>query len=134
VNVSNIRASSANVWEGEVTPPGSAWERFRDVPHALRATGRLLLGYWTKYSRRTPYELVEKYAPPSENDTLGYAEKVAKALGLADKPGLPAIHQYIDVRDPAVMAKVLAVIALVETGTTVTADQLKAALALIFGP
>jgi hypothetical protein len=125
IQITNIRASAANDWLGECTPKGSAWERFCDVPHALRATGKLLLTYQRR-GARTPFDLASVYAPPAENDTASYARALAKALGAG-------IRDAVDLSKPELMAKALAIIALLETGTRVTPDQVAAAIALLFG-
>jgi hypothetical protein len=125
INVCNIRASDANDWQGETTAPGQAFEHFKDVPSNLRACGKLLLKYQAR-GARTAYQLAEKYAPPSENDTLNYAKALAKAVGCA-------IRDRIDVTNPATMAKLLAIIPVLETGYRCTPDQIAAAVAMLFG-
>jgi hypothetical protein len=129
VQICNIRASDANAWRGETTPDGAKFETFDTVSDALRACGKLILGYKAK----TPLAIATKYAPPVENNTVRYARGLAIELGLKDQPGLPAIRQTIDPEDPDVMAKLLRRIPFQETGYIPSWADVAKAIQMLFG-
>lgn len=80
-NPGNIRISNAN-WMGKVTGADSAFETFSHPVYGIRALARILKNYQSKYSLNTVSQLLNRWAPPVENDTRSYAAAVAKKLGV----------------------------------------------------
>jgi len=75
-------------WQGE---DRSADARIREKRFAVfttpvygfRALARTLVTYQTKHRLRTVFEIINRWAPPTENDTNAYAFAVAKAVGVS---------------------------------------------------
>ena len=44
---------------------------------------KVLLTYYRSYQLDTSMALINQWAPPTENDTMSYAQQIAKALGVA---------------------------------------------------
>ena len=79
-NAGNIRNTSI-VWQGEITDK-EEFEVFDTPVHGLRALMKVLLSYNRKYGLNTVRAIINRWAPPIENDTGSYQEHVAKALGV----------------------------------------------------
>lgn len=80
-NPGNIRISSAN-WQGKIKGGDSAFETFGDAQAGIRAMAKLLKTYQTKYNLRTVRQIINRWAPASENNTEAYIRSVAGALGV----------------------------------------------------
>lgn len=90
-NPGNIRISTA-AWVGKIPVEQNtdgAFEQFREyhgvpgVVWGIRALGKTLLTYQVKYGLRTVAQIINRWAPPSENITSAYVQAVAKALGVS---------------------------------------------------
>lgn len=95
-NPGNIDFNPANKWQGQVErPPGERFAAFASEVWGLRALAVLLIRYFDKYDCDTAYKVINRWAPPVENDTGAYAAAVAKRLGRCphDKINL---HEYAD--------------------------------------
>lgn len=79
-NPGNLRDTDIP-WDGVVGSDG-AFEVFDDAVFGIRAMAKLLSGYYHRRGLRTVREMVNRYAPPSENDTGAYVDHVADALGV----------------------------------------------------
>lgn len=55
---------------------------FETPEHGIRAMGKLLLNYQEKHGLHTINDLINRWAPPFENDTKGYAKFVADRVGV----------------------------------------------------
>jgi len=55
---------------------------FVDPQHGVRAMGRTLLTYERKHGINTVEGIVNRWAPPVENDTDSYVEHVAQRVGV----------------------------------------------------
>ena len=80
-NPGNIR-KSPTAWQGEVPGDDDLFETFATAEHGLRAIGRLLLNYQSKHGLNTVRQIIDRWAPPSENDTDQYVDHVAKRCGV----------------------------------------------------
>lgn len=79
-NPLNIRIG--NNWLGEVAyPTDSVFEQFREMKWGVRAAFIILRNYMERYHLRTIPEIVTRWAPKSENDTLNYIKQVSKLSG-----------------------------------------------------
>lgn len=79
-NPLNIRIG--NNWLGEVVyPTDSVFEQFSDMKWGVRAAFIILWNYMNRYNLRTIPEIVTRWAPKSENDTLNYIKQVSKLSG-----------------------------------------------------
>ena len=92
-NPGNIR--HGNNWKGEVVGDDRAFESFEYVELGIRAIFVTLNTYRVKYKLTTVKQIIERWAPPSENNTnnyivgaLGYmAENSNKAKSACDQYG-----------------------------------------------
>lgn len=81
-NPGNIRHSGAK-WQGMAAQQtDAAFVQFTTPEYGIRALGKLLDTYASKYGINTVRGLIAKYAPSTENDTDSYAKAVAKAIGV----------------------------------------------------
>jgi hypothetical protein len=87
-NLGNIRVAK-NDWLGKIPVlknTDGSFEQFKDVPHGIRAMFKLLIGYFENKGIKTIRGIINKYAPPFENNTEAYIQSVAKKTGIpADK-------------------------------------------------
>jgi hypothetical protein len=79
-NPLNIRKSSDN-WLGAVGDDG-AFVRFESEVFGIRAAARILKNYRNKYGLNSVFDIVKRWAPPSENDTTSYIDSVAAKVGI----------------------------------------------------
>lgn len=95
-NPGNIRKNST-AWQGLAPKQtDSAFFVFTDAKYGIRALGRTLLSYQRTHGISTVEGMINRWAPPFENDTSEYVRNVAKAMGvspnqpvqLADQPAL----------------------------------------------
>ena len=81
-NPGNIRHSGSQ-WQGlSASQTDSAFAQFDDPVYGIRALAKLLKNYQSRYGLNTVRELINRWAPPSENDTGAYVEHVAREVGL----------------------------------------------------
>lgn len=81
-NPGNIRRGET-AWKGlapQQTDP--AFCQFISMPYGIRAIARCLLTYQAQYKLGTVREIINRWAPPIENDTKTYAENVAREIGV----------------------------------------------------
>lgn len=106
-NPGNIRVSK-DQWEG-MTGDDGAFVTFDSPESGVRALGKNLLSYG-----RQGYDSIEKiinrWAPPNENDTKSYIDSVVAATGI------PAT-QSLDLSDPDTLSSLAQAISFHETGS-----------------
>ena len=100
-NPGNIRSGSIS-WEGEITKPGEAFERFETMAHGVRASAKILRTYANKYGIKTINQIIARYAPPSDNNpnNANYARHVSNGSGFG-------VDEEINLNDPAVLIKLM---------------------------
>lgn len=79
-NPGNIRKSS-NKWLGKIQGVDKDFETFDTPENGIRAVAVLLLTYRDK-GLVTPVQIVSRYAPSNENNTVAYAAKLAAKIGV----------------------------------------------------
>lgn len=88
-NPGNIRWGSN--WQGLV-PQAQRTDRsfcqFKDSVHGLRAMVKIMFTYRDKYGLNTIESIIHRYAPPNENNTQGYINRVCESLGVLPKQSL----------------------------------------------
>ena len=77
--------------------------------YGIRALARVMLSYRRK-GYRTVHQIINRYAPTSENNTKSYARHIAYKLGLHDE------HEEIDVTDAETMRILIEAIIYHENG------------------
>lgn len=90
-------------WQGLADPPHDGrFLRFRTPPDGIRAMCRTLITYQDKRRATdgskidTVREIIERWAPPGENDTSSYVHAVRRAMRLNEdeEEGELDVHQY----------------------------------------
>ena len=100
-NPGNIRTSSTT-WDGEVPNHGEKFEVFESMPYGIRASARILRTYGKKYGIDTINKIIDRYAPPEDNNpnNANYARHVANGSGFD-------VDEKIDLNDPQVLMKLM---------------------------
>ena len=88
-NPGNIDRTST-VWQGEDRSPDALRREPRfcvfETPQAgVRALAKTLLTYQNKHGLRTVREMINRWAPPTENDTEAYITQVAREVGVGSR-------------------------------------------------
>lgn len=80
-NPLNIRIG--NDWYGEVSKPtDGTFEQFEEMQYGCRAAFIILHNYMYRHNLKTIPQIIERWAPKSENDTQKYVETVVKVSGI----------------------------------------------------
>lgn len=94
-NPGNIVKSGIQ-WSGQVQGNDSRFVSFRTPQAGIAALGKNLIAYQTKHGLSTVRGIIGRWAPPNENNTGAYVNKVAKEMGVdADA--------RLNLRDPATL-------------------------------
>ena len=109
LNPGNIRRGSFRYKGERAESSDAAFRQFESIEWGYRAMFVLLHTYAVKHGCRTLRDMINRYAPPSENNTEGYIRRVADATHLL--PDGP-----ISTTDAAVMTAVVAAMSEVENG------------------
>lgn len=97
-NPGNIRRTDIE-WEGMAPEqPDPEFVTFQDPVYGVRALGRVLNTYYEKHGLSTVADIINRWAPPNENNTDAYVKSVAAQMGL------PA-NAPLDMKDPQVVAR-----------------------------
>ncbi len=81
-NPGNIRRS-ADKWKGlREKQTDDAFFQFESSLWGIRAMARLLRNYQTRYGLNTVEQIINRWAPPIENNTDSYIESVANRVGV----------------------------------------------------
>jgi hypothetical protein len=81
-NPGNIRLGAVK-WQGEIDGADPAFIKFSGPEYGIRALAKILLTYFNKYQLRTVEAIINRWAPPAENDTEGYISDVARRMNVA---------------------------------------------------
>ena len=80
-NPGNIKLSG-DIWDGSVKGGEGGFVKFESPEMGARAMAKLLGNYQTKHGLNTVGSMINRWAPPSENDTATYASTVASRMGV----------------------------------------------------
>lgn len=78
-NPLNIRNSSNFKWEGQVGKDADGFCTFKSMLYGVRAAFALMRSYNVRHHCDTIRSIIERWAPPTENNTATYIEHVCKA-------------------------------------------------------
>lgn len=84
-NPGNIDYNPANKWQGQLPHDPkieSRFCRFQSPEYGIRVIYKLLQTYQTKYGLNSVKAIINKYAPPNENNTAGYINRAAADIGI----------------------------------------------------
>lgn len=109
-NPLNIRLSKGHTWKGEIRPSKDpSFMQFESMGYGFRAAFKLLDNYRKLHGCVTLEDYINRWAPPSENDTRAYIHTVTKRSGIAD-------IQTLDTKSSYQMKKLVKAMAFVENG------------------
>ncbi len=81
-NPGNIRHGSK--WQGlSAQQTDKDFCQFVSPEYGIRAIYKLLQTYQKKYELNTIESIIDRYAPPNENNTTGYINRAAKDIGVS---------------------------------------------------
>jgi hypothetical protein len=86
---------SKNAWKGKLQNGADAeFEQFIDLKHGIRAVYKQII---TDHSRglNTIEKIINKYAPPIENNTTAYINTVSKQSGIGAKTKIEAVTKSV---------------------------------------
>jgi hypothetical protein len=113
-NPGNIRRSKVH-YLGEVRPSqDSDFKQFENMAYGYRAMFVLLDSYRRRYALNTLRQMLNRYAPPSENFTEGYIRFVSQKTGI-----LP--DEELNTRSERDMVPIISAMSEIENG--VSADR-----------
>ncbi|QXF34786.1 structural protein [Photorhabdus luminescens] len=110
-NPGNIRWSDD--WQGlvpESLRTDKSFCQFINPEYGIRAMVKVIRNYNSKYGINTVSGIIKRWAPPNENNTDGYVNRVCKDTGVTR-------DQVVDVFDQAYMTKLIKSIITVENGS-----------------
>lgn len=102
-NPGNIRHSSKFTWLGESGVNAKGFCVFDTLENGIRALAKNLLAYFHQHGLDTVAGVIERWAPPGENDTVAYITSVAGSLGVAP-------DRVLDLEDVSTLASLVAAI------------------------
>jgi hypothetical protein len=122
-NPGNIRRSRVR-YVGEVSPSTDAeFKQFESVAYGYRAMFVLLDSYRRRYSLNTIRQMINRYAPPTENFTEGYIRFVAHRTGI--RP-----DEALDTRSERDMVPIVMAMSEIENGVKAVAADVEAGWAM----
>jgi len=106
-NPGNIDYNKANAWQGqlglELNVAKPRFARFDTPENGIRALAKTLLTYQNKHKLKTVRAIIDRWAPPVENDTGAYANQVAKHVGVGP-------DQAVDINNRSVLTMMVVAI------------------------
>ncbi|HAX91039.1 MAG TPA: structural protein P5 [Rhodospirillaceae bacterium] len=82
-NPGNLRRTK-DPWQGlAATQTDTAFFVFKSAVYGIRALARTLIKYQDKHGLRTIRQIIGRYAPSTENDTVTYTKAVSEKTGFA---------------------------------------------------
>lgn len=94
-NPLNVRYVEANKWKGQ-SGQYKGFAMFNSVEDGLRAAMKILLVYMGKYRLVTVAQIINRWAPPSENNTKQYVWNVCKASSLYASDAIATKQEFIN--------------------------------------
>lgn len=117
-NPGNVEYNPGTPWQGLDTPPSDGrFCVFKTPFYGLRCLCKVMLTYQRIHGRNTVRDLINRWAPPKENDTSAYVRSVAKRLGVQP-------DEKIDLGSAALLAKLADAIVWHENGQNPYAPDL----------
>ena len=111
-NLLNIRYNKANKWQGQ-TGSYKGFAQFENTDYSIRAGVKILRSYRMR-NIKTIRQIIETFAPATENDTERYITSVCKWTGYSASQ---------EVSSPVIASMVLASMIRMETGLQLSASH-----------
>ena len=107
---------NATAWQGLApVQSDSRFCVFNRPEDGIRALCKVLLSYYRKHGLKTVTGIVNRWAPPVENDSGAYIAHVSRILGVGE-------DAVIDVEDPLILESLARAIILHENGRCIYDD------------
>ena len=116
-NPGNIRHSRVR-YSGEVVSQDVEFKAFESVAYGYRAMFVLLDSYRRRYGLSTIRQMLNRYAPPSENFTEGYVRFVVGRTGIAP-------DEEVDTRSARDMVPIVAAMSEIENGVKAVMEDVE---------
>ena len=123
-NPGNIRLTS-EFWQGEIKGPDTAFKKFKSMEWGYRAIFVLLRTYIGK-GIDTIEKIINRYAPPHENETGNYARHVSERSGIG-------LNEKISSEDKGTMIKIIKEISRIENGVQPDMSQIEGGYKIFAG-
>lgn len=138
-NPLNIRRG-ANKWLGEVDSIRGVRDadfcQFSSLMYGYRAAIKILLTYQSKYGCKTIRKIINRWAPPIENNTRAYINRVVNDINKAQPNAGITADTEIDLKfDSVVLTNLLCAMMTVENGRMADAgdrEAIKRAIVSVF--
>lgn len=108
-NPGNIRLNPYIKWEGQIDGDDPSFVKFKSMEFGIRALMKLLINY-QKRGYNTISKIINRYAPPSENNTSNYIQIISKRVGISK-------DAILDLSDSNLLIKLTKAIVSVEIGS-----------------
>ena len=97
-NPLNIR-HSADKWQGaRINQTDKSFVQFETMAYGYRAAWKVLESYWKYFKKErkayTVRNIIERWAPPNENDTEAYIRTLTMLTGLGGNESIPRPKRY----------------------------------------
>lgn len=93
-NPGNIRHGGSQ-WQGmSAIQSDSEYVQFDDPVYGIRALAKLLKNYQSRYGLNTINQIINRWAPPSENLTGSYVDNVSRIVGIGKNQAIN-VNDYI---------------------------------------
>lgn len=116
-NPGNIRNSPVR-YLGEKESTDIAFKQFESMAWGFRAMFVLLDTYRMRHGLKTLQQMIERYAPPSENDTTGYVSYITRRTRIAD-------ISTVDTHSEKQMIPLVTAMAAMENGSDPDAEDVR---------
>ena len=125
-NPGNIRRSRVR-YKGEVRPSRDPdFKEFETMAYGYRAVFVLLDTYRSHYGLNTIRQMLNRYAPPTENFTEGYVRFVADCSGVMS-------DEVVDTRSERDMIPIVAAMSKIENGVAANIEDVERGWELFVG-
>ena len=119
-NPLNIRRSSTH-WQGaRKEQTDKSFVQFETMAYGYRAAWKVLQTYYERFCTQgkpfTVRNIIERWAPPTENDTDAYVRAVVKLSGLGGNENMPRPKHYWNFEEVDKLVRLIRAMVCVENG------------------
>jgi hypothetical protein len=115
-NPGNIVLTPGSFWRGEIAGTDKRFKTFESMEYGYRGIFVTLNSYIRK-GFDTIEKIINRYAPPHENQTLSYAKTVSNMTGIS-------LTTPVSFQNPEEIIKIVAAISFVENGIQADLEQI----------
>lgn len=118
-NPLNIRYNKNNNWQGKIQAnTDGAFEQFLTMPYGYRAALYLLRKYIKDYGCNNVGAIINKWAPPSENNTQAYINNVCNIVNELTGAQTLTPFTYVSPTDKDTLCNMAYAMSIIENGNT----------------